>query len=294
MDRFTARTPSLNNDIVRKNLETAIRKKLTEKGLTEATSEPDVSVSYALGSANRTEVERYPARWGGWRRRVAVHYTEGTLTIDMRDPRRQELVWRAIAVVDNQDPNKVQAKLDCMVKKSFDKYPPKKKYITCRRADEFLKARDFLLAHRSDQRLRLPPFPLAPDGGIQLGARLFRSHRGREHQPGAAGARRKRRRDHPELCRSVPPLEPRGPVSAAPGRRARRSHSAHARQRSAALGDAAGRLQAGRGRHSGLHFARYPKTCATGWSAATCGTSSPASSTARSSTRSRAITPALR
>jgi Domain of unknown function (DUF4136) len=123
-----SKNSSLNNDIVRKNLETNIRKRLTQKGLTEVTSQPDLRVSYALGSAGRTQVERYPPRWGGWgARRVAVHYTEGTLTIDLRDPHRQELIWRAIAVVDNQDPNKVQAKLDDMVRKSFDKYPPKKK-----------------------------------------------------------------------------------------------------------------------------------------------------------------------
>jgi hypothetical protein len=123
-----SKNESLNNDIVRKNLETAIRKKLTEKGLTEATSQPDLNVSYSLGSANRTQKERYPSRWGGrGGRRVTTHYTEGTLTIDMRDPRRHELVWRAVAITEERDPAKIQAKLDAMVKKAFDKYPPKKK-----------------------------------------------------------------------------------------------------------------------------------------------------------------------
>jgi Domain of unknown function (DUF4136) len=122
-----SKNPSLNNDIVRKNLETAIRQRLNEKGLTEASGQADLTVSYTLGSANRTDVERYPTRWGGPGRRVAHRYTEGTLTIDMRDPRRQELVWRAVAVADEHDPNKIQSKLDAMVKKSFDKYPPKKK-----------------------------------------------------------------------------------------------------------------------------------------------------------------------
>jgi|SRR5581483_697356 len=126
--QIRAKDPSLNNDIVRKNLETAIRKKLTEKGLTESPSGADVNVSFNLGSANRTERERYPAGWRGrGARPVAYRYTEGTLTIDMRDPRRHELVWRAVAVSDEHDPNKVQSKLDSMVKKSFDKYPPKKK-----------------------------------------------------------------------------------------------------------------------------------------------------------------------
>jgi uncharacterized protein DUF4136 len=126
--RIHSKNPSLNNDIVRKNLETAIRKRLTEKGLTESAGQADLNVSFSLGSANRTEVERYPAGWRGWgTRRVAHRYTEGTLAIDMQDPRRHELVWRAVAVADEHDPNKIQAKLDSMVKKSFDKYPPKKK-----------------------------------------------------------------------------------------------------------------------------------------------------------------------
>jgi hypothetical protein len=126
--QIRAKNASLNNDIVRKNLETAIRKKLTEKGLTESPNQADVNVSFNLGSSNRTEVERYPAGWrGGPGRRVAYRYTEGTLTIDMHDPRRHELVWRAVAVSDEHDPNKIQSKLDSMVKKSFDKYPPKKK-----------------------------------------------------------------------------------------------------------------------------------------------------------------------
>jgi hypothetical protein len=45
----------------------------------------------------------------------------------MRDPRRHELVWRAVAITEERDPAKIQAKLDAMVKKAFDKYPPKKK-----------------------------------------------------------------------------------------------------------------------------------------------------------------------
>jgi len=126
--QLNSKNQSLNNDIVRKNLQTAIRKQLEDKGLREVPESPDVTVRFTLGSSNRREVERYPPRWGGWPgRRVSIPYTEGTLTIDIRDPHRQELVWRAVAVDDNRDPSKIQAKLDSMVKKSFDKYPPKKK-----------------------------------------------------------------------------------------------------------------------------------------------------------------------
>ena len=123
---FNSKDSTLNNDIVRKNLQNDIRRKLTAKGLTESADKPDVIVSYSLGSANRKQTDRYPTRWGG-ARRVTTHYAEGTLVIDMRDPLRQELVWRAVAVADSHDPARIQARLGDMVRKSFDKFPPKKK-----------------------------------------------------------------------------------------------------------------------------------------------------------------------
>jgi len=45
--------------------------------------------------------------------------------LDLRDPTTRSLVWRAIATEEQRDPAKLQGKLDNMVKKSFDKYPPK-------------------------------------------------------------------------------------------------------------------------------------------------------------------------
>ena len=55
---------------------------------------------------------------------MRTKYTEGTLTIDLLATR--ELVWRAIVTEDEKDPAKVAGKLDDMVKKAIDKYPPKK------------------------------------------------------------------------------------------------------------------------------------------------------------------------
>jgi hypothetical protein len=49
------------------------------------------------------------------------------LVIDLRDPTTRSLVWRAIASVEKSDANKVEGKLDDMVKKSLEKYPPKPK-----------------------------------------------------------------------------------------------------------------------------------------------------------------------
>jgi hypothetical protein len=58
---------------------------------------------------------------------VRVPFTEGTLVLDLRDPATRSLVWRAIARQDKSDAEKVEGKLDDMVRKSFDKYPPKPK-----------------------------------------------------------------------------------------------------------------------------------------------------------------------
>ncbi len=58
---------------------------------------------------------------------VRVPYTEGTLVIDLRDRLTRSLVWRGIASEDKSDPTKIEGKLDGMVRKSLEKYPPKRK-----------------------------------------------------------------------------------------------------------------------------------------------------------------------
>jgi hypothetical protein len=124
--KIHSRNPSLNNELVTKKLDALIRKRLTERGLSEVESKPDLNVLYSLGSGRRKQVERYGAGWRG-SRTVVLHYTEGTLILSLRDARKHELVWQAIAVEDKSDPMKIQAALDDMVRKSAEKYPPKKK-----------------------------------------------------------------------------------------------------------------------------------------------------------------------
>jgi hypothetical protein len=120
--------PSLNSPLVKKKIDGLIRKYLTMRGLTEVDNRPDLNIRYSLGSGRKTEIDRYPAGWRGYGTRVvAVHYTEGTLVMDLRDSKKHELVWRAIAIEDKTDPMKIQSSLEDMVRKSFEKYPPKKK-----------------------------------------------------------------------------------------------------------------------------------------------------------------------
>jgi len=125
--RLNSKNPSLNNELVRKRLDADIQKSLEAKGLRFVVSgASDLNVRYTLGAVRKVEREVYPAGWRGWGTRVVrVPYTEGTLVIDLRDPSTRSLVWRAIAREEKSDAAKVEGKLDDMVRKSFDKYPPK-------------------------------------------------------------------------------------------------------------------------------------------------------------------------
>ena len=124
---LNSKNPALNSELVKKQIESDIEKGLAAKGLERTDGRSDLRVVYRFGSARKAEIETYPAGWYGMGRRVVrVPYAEGTLVIDLRDPKTKSLVWRGIARQDKSDANKLQEKLDDMVKKAFDKYPPKK------------------------------------------------------------------------------------------------------------------------------------------------------------------------
>jgi hypothetical protein len=127
--RLNSKDPMLNNDLIRKRLETDLQKDFAAKGLTFAASGPaDLNVRYTLGAVQKREIEQYPAGWRGMgTRTVRVPYTAGSLVIDLRDSESRTLVWRAVAHENSRDPATIERKLDDMVKKAVDKYPPKKK-----------------------------------------------------------------------------------------------------------------------------------------------------------------------
>lgn len=127
--RLNSKNPSLNSDLVGKRLDADIRKYLQAKGPEfVASGRSDLNVRYTLGAVRKAQAEAYPAGWRGLGTRVVrVPYTEGALVIDLRDPKTRSLVWRAIAREDKGDAAKIESKLDDMVKKAFEKYPPKAK-----------------------------------------------------------------------------------------------------------------------------------------------------------------------
>lgn len=125
--QLNSKNPALNSDLVKKRIDADIEKYLTAKGLMEVSGKSDLNVRYTFGTVRKMELESYPAGWRGWGTRVVrVPYAEGTLVIDLRDPTTRSLVWRAIASEEKSDSSKIEGKLDDMVKKSLEKYPPKK------------------------------------------------------------------------------------------------------------------------------------------------------------------------
>jgi hypothetical protein len=126
--QLNSNNPALNSELVRKKIDFDIERGLTARGLALVSGPSDLNVRYRLGVARKAEVEAYPAGWLGLGTRIVrVPYAEGTLVIDLRDPATRSLVWRAIASEDKPDAIKIEGKLDGMVRKSLDKYPPKQK-----------------------------------------------------------------------------------------------------------------------------------------------------------------------
>jgi hypothetical protein len=126
--QLNSRNPALNSELVKKRIEADIVRDLTARGLEITTGPSDLNVRYHFGSVRKAEIERYPAGWYGMGTRVVrVPYTEGTLVIDLRDPSTRSLVWRGIASEEKSDGTKIEGKLDDMVRKSIEKYPPKPK-----------------------------------------------------------------------------------------------------------------------------------------------------------------------
>jgi Domain of unknown function (DUF4136) len=127
--RLNSRNPSLNNELIKKQLNSDIERYGGARGLSLTPSgRADLNLRYTLGSARGVETEAYPAGWRGWGTRVVrVPFAEGTLVIDLRNPQTHSLVWRAIVRTDQSEPYKIASKLDDMVKKAFSKYPPRAK-----------------------------------------------------------------------------------------------------------------------------------------------------------------------
>lgn len=131
----------LDNSLTRGRIESAIDEELTKKGLerVEPLQQPDLLVHYWVGVKDKQRIESTgpPAGPYGWRGGygwgagyggvMTYDYKEGTLLVDLVEPAKKELMWRATIVAPLEDTTQGNIELGKKaIAKAFEDYPPKK------------------------------------------------------------------------------------------------------------------------------------------------------------------------
>jgi hypothetical protein len=111
--RSTTKTPELNNKLILKNIENAVRSDLVSKGMVETQSRPDIWINFTLGQDRRAG--------------PSTVFDQGVLVIDFMAGDTNDPVWHGVYSDPNSSPAKLATKLPGNVKKLLSPYPPKKK-----------------------------------------------------------------------------------------------------------------------------------------------------------------------
>jgi hypothetical protein len=138
----------LNPDQLNNQIHRAVTRELTAKGLREVTPEenPDLVVRYWANSQMDVNVGAN-TNWGAYGPYVGYHWGfvynsmdasvthQGTLSIELIDPRSHDLAWRMLACVKilHTDPDKIWKTADSNVKSAFKRYPPSAKDIEAKK-----------------------------------------------------------------------------------------------------------------------------------------------------------------
>jgi hypothetical protein len=117
----------------------ATNKGLMNKGYQPADSTPDVFLTFFVTAKDVTKTytdmigSSAPYGWYGWYAPPVwtitrtEQYVEGTLLMDMVDPKDMKLVWRASATDAIKDFRNRDKNVDSAIKKIVKKFPPKQK-----------------------------------------------------------------------------------------------------------------------------------------------------------------------
>jgi hypothetical protein len=131
-----------DNSLMNKRIESAVVRELTNKGLqqVEVNQQPDLLVHYWISVKEKQRIEsggtsvgvvhgRGGYGWGaGYGGGVTTYeYKQGTLILDLVEPAKKELLWRATIVGTLEDTAKENIELgNKAIMKAFENYPPKK------------------------------------------------------------------------------------------------------------------------------------------------------------------------
>lgn len=120
-----------NNSLFKDHLEGAVEKSLAAKGFTHAASgTPDLLLHYHASVTQRLQVDSADRRFGYCYRDCQPHvvqYDEGTLVLDVVDPRTNKVVWRGWArdTLDGvlEDQALMERKIDEAVRRMMQLFP---------------------------------------------------------------------------------------------------------------------------------------------------------------------------
>ena len=130
----SANTAMQRNSLLDKRIRGAVDAAMASKGFSVNTETPDVLVVYHTGMQNKVDVTdwgySYAGSYWGWAGRDidVYNYTEGTLIVDLVNTQTKQLAWRGSAtgvVEPGRSPEQVQERINDVVTKIFDNYPPK-------------------------------------------------------------------------------------------------------------------------------------------------------------------------
>jgi hypothetical protein len=126
------------SDLDKKRILRSIDEDLSAKGFTKSEN-PDVIINFFTKEREQVDVSQFNAGWGygwgyGWNpyfwggRTSINRYSEGTLTIDIIEAKKKELIWQGQGEgVLTKNTDKKDEKIKEFVTKILEQYPPKKK-----------------------------------------------------------------------------------------------------------------------------------------------------------------------
>jgi hypothetical protein len=131
-----ARQAEGENSLVGKRIMNSVDGEMAKKGLRMA-DDPQLLVVYYTGVQDKVQVTDWGygyGPYGGWGYggggTDVYSYQEGTLIVDLVDAQSKQLVWRGTAQgvlsETTPSPEQMQKKIDDVVGRMFEKYPPKK------------------------------------------------------------------------------------------------------------------------------------------------------------------------
>ena len=126
------------SDLDKKRILRSIDEVMTAKGFTKSET-PDLLINFFTKEREQVDVNQFNVGWGygwgwGWNpwmwgNNTSINrYTEGTLTIDVIDAKKKELIWQGQGEgVLTKNVDKKDEKIKEFVSKILEQYPPQKK-----------------------------------------------------------------------------------------------------------------------------------------------------------------------